>query len=207
MASFVWGRDPQEAFDNPYEYDAQEQFVREASAFLKIIFEKLHEHNRKFHRDDTSLIKAIWMLDLDMIDSLQECLDLLVAKRHRIASRLFRDVVESLDLLKLFNSGTDRSEKLLLEWYKNEVISHGEARNYLKEVDGENASKNRRDYYRQLSKFTHRTYRALTDSYILAKDDLLVHDSIHLSKSLILPHYFSISSSFSRLNSASIPSH
>ncbi len=30
MTSFIWGRSPQEAYENPYEYEAQEQFSREA---------------------------------------------------------------------------------------------------------------------------------------------------------------------------------
>jgi len=36
MPSIVWGRHPQEAFDNPYEYAAQEQFTREVERPLQL---------------------------------------------------------------------------------------------------------------------------------------------------------------------------
>lgn len=191
MASFVWGRDPQEAFDNPYEYEAQEQFEREAKAFLLKMFELLNSYNMKFSRDDVGLTKATWMLLVDLIDSLYECLALIEEKRHRIAARLFRDVVETMDLLKLFHCGTDKASGELEKWYKNEVISHGEARKILKDTEGESSALARRDYYRQLSKFTHRTYRALSDSYVLGAGNMLVHDSHSPSKPLVLPQTIS----------------
>jgi len=34
MPSLVWGRSPQEAYDNPYEYEAQEQVVLEGKLHL-----------------------------------------------------------------------------------------------------------------------------------------------------------------------------
>jgi hypothetical protein len=34
MPSIAWGRQPNEARTNPYEYEAQDQFVREAKALL-----------------------------------------------------------------------------------------------------------------------------------------------------------------------------
>lgn len=191
MTSFVWGRNPQEAFDNPYEYDAQDQFVREAEAFLRRMTEALDSYNMKFTRDDNGLKKATWMLLQDIVDSLYECLALIKEKRHRIAARLFRDVVESLDLIKLFHSGTERASRTLEKWYENEVISHSKARDYLKDIEGESAANARRDYYRQLSKFTHRTYRALLDSYVLGRGDKLAHDSHSPSKLLVLPQTIS----------------
>ena len=191
MSSFVWGRDPQEAFDNPYEYDAQEQFVREAKVFLKRMTEALDGYNMKFNRDDVGLKKATWMLLQDLVDSLYECLVLIQEKRHRVAARLFRDVVETLDLLKLFHSGTEKASRTLEKWYENEVISHGKARDYLKDVEGEAVAAARRDYYRQLSKFTHRTYRSLLDSYVLGRGDKLAHDSHSSSKLLVLPQIIS----------------
>jgi hypothetical protein len=191
MSSFVWGRDPQEAFDNPYEYDAQEQFVREAKVFLKRMTEALDGYNMKFNKADVGLKKATWMLLQDLVDSLYECLVLIQEKRHRVASRLFRDVVETLDLLKLFHSGTEKASRTLEKWYENEVISHGKARDYLKDVEGEAVANARRDYYRQLSRFTHRTYRPLLHSYVLGRGDKLVHDNHSPSKLLVLPQIIS----------------
>src|SRR5262245_37630373 len=111
MASIVWGRHPQEAHDNPYEYEAQEQFVREAKELLTQLQTKLDGFTMAFHRDDRTLKKATWMLALDLIDALLESVQLFEEKRHRIAFRLFRDVVETMDLLRVLHSGNPRAEK------------------------------------------------------------------------------------------------
>ena len=97
MPSFIWNRTPQEAMDNPYEYDAQEQFTREASNILELISEELQKHDRKFTRDERTIDKAIWMLQNDALDSLKGILTSLNEKHHRIAGKLFRDVIETLD--------------------------------------------------------------------------------------------------------------
>lgn len=67
MPSQVWGRSPQEASDNPYEYEIQDQFVREAEALLKRLNIGLQIYSMKFHRDDHSVRKAVWMLQLDAL--------------------------------------------------------------------------------------------------------------------------------------------
>lgn len=72
MASIVWGRHPQEAYDNPYEYEAQAQFVREAIELLTQFQLKLDRFTMAFHRDDQTLEKATWMLAIDLIDALFE---------------------------------------------------------------------------------------------------------------------------------------
>ncbi|TLD43700.1 MAG: hypothetical protein FAZ92_04019 [Accumulibacter sp.] len=186
MASIVWGRHPQEAYDNPYEYEAQEQFLREATALLDDLNIRLDRHTMEFHKNDVSLAKATWMLALDLVDSLLECAKLLGEKRHRAAARLFRDSVETIDLLRVLNSNTPRSAKALEQWYRNESIPHRESRKYLEETEGPEAAKRRRDFYDELSKFTHRTYRALADSYSLGQGDMMVHDS-HSMSVLVLP--------------------
>src|SRR6266446_2414524 len=186
MPSIVWGRHPQEAYDNPYEYDAQEQFLREAKKLLEDLNVRLDFYTLQYHRDDTSLEKATWMLSLDLIDALSECAELLSEKRHRTAARLFRDCVETIDLLKVLHSATPRATKALERWYLNETIPHRESRAYLLEVEGEAAAKQRKAFFDELSKFTHRTYRALNHSFSLGRDDLLVHDS-HSMRLLVLP--------------------
>jgi hypothetical protein len=186
MPSIVWGRHPQEAYDNPYEYEAQEQFVREASAILTTLSCNLDRMTMKFHRDDRSLEKATWMLTLDLVDALAEINSLLVERRHRIAFRLFRDVVETIDLLGVLHAGNTRAQKTLRDWYKDQTISHGESRQHIEEVRGSTSAHARRDYYKQLSKFTHRTYRALLKSFSLGSGDMLVPDT-HRSDDLVSP--------------------
>ena len=65
MTSFIWKRDPEEAYANPYEYEAQKQFVREASSLLDKYHDYISANTKRFQRDDTSKEKAIWMLHVD----------------------------------------------------------------------------------------------------------------------------------------------
>jgi hypothetical protein len=195
MPSIVWERDPQEAYDQPYEYGAQEQFLREFVRFITAINEQLNKSVLCYHRDDRSLEKAMWMIAHDVVDALLEISRLLVEKRHRVASRMFRDCLENVDLLAVLGSGTQFSENALTKWYDNKTIPHRDSRQYLESIKGEDSAE-RRHYYGQLSKFTHRTYRALLHSYSLGAGNLLVHDSYGSHQLLVLPHvvaaYFAV---------------
>lgn len=186
MASLVWGRDPQEAYDNPYEYEAQDQFVREAKELLSQIQVALDHFTMEFHRDDRSLEKATWMLAIDLNDALLESAQLFVEKRHRIAYRLFRDAVETIDILRVLHANTPQARHALSLWYENETIPHRECRKYIEESAGKDVAERRKQYYAELSKYTHRTYRALLKSYSLGRDDMLVHDSRSM-RMLVLP--------------------
>ena len=185
MPSIVWGRNPREAYRNPYEYKAQDQFVREAEKIINKLFSELLKYSMKFKRDDTSIKKAIWMLQIDAVDSLQDFLILMKQKNHRVAGRLLRDVMETLDLAAFFSSNTIKSNKCLKKWYKDEVILHAEYRNFIKNTEGEEKFKNIRAYHRMLSKITHRTYRTLAYGYVLGRDDFLAYEGI--SKNSLVP--------------------
>ena len=161
MASLVWGRDPQEAYDNPYEHEAQDQFLREARKLLDQWQVALDQFTMRFHRDDKSLDKATWMLALDLNDTLLECVLLFIDKHHRIAFRLFRDAVETIDLLLFLHSGEPQAANTLKQWYENEVIPHRKSRDFIRMNAGELTADTRRKYHRQPSEYTHRTYRAL----------------------------------------------
>lgn len=186
MPSIVWGRHPQEAYENPYEYEAQDQFMREAKALLEDFNLRLDAHNMSFHRDELTLEKATWMLSLDLVDGLLESICLIEERRHRTAARLFRDAVETIDLLFVLHSGGPRASNGLRQWYENRSIPHRDSRDHLRETEGEAAATARKVFYDELSKFTHRTYRALMHSYALGRDDMLVHDS-HSMRLLVLP--------------------
>ncbi|MBL8311874.1 MAG: hypothetical protein JNL19_15750 [Burkholderiales bacterium] len=107
MASLVWGRDPQEAHDNPYEYEAQDQFVREAKELLSQIQVALDHFTMSFHRDDRSLEKATWMLAIDLNDALLESAQLFVEKRHWTDP----DFTDTTCLKKLKESGNGWKDK------------------------------------------------------------------------------------------------
>ncbi|WP_333989333.1 hypothetical protein [Pseudomonas sp. S3(2024)] len=186
MPSIVWGRHPQEAYDNPYEHEAQRQFLRECDALLREIIRRLRPHTLKYHRDEQSLQKATWLITMDLLASLLDCVELLKDTRHRPVARVFRDAVEAIDVMRFLHAGSPKAESALKKWYRNDTISHGEIRKLIEELDGVEAATHRRVFYQELSKFTHRTYRALLHSVSLGRDDLMVHDS-HGSGHLVLP--------------------
>lgn len=177
MPSIVWNRQPEEAYKNPYEYAAQEQFVREADKLLESLFVSYSRLNLTFPAADKSLRKAIWMLQIDSLDAIRDCLSSLTLRQHRMAGRLFRDVVETLDLAAYLHSNSTKAQKQLPKWFQDEIIEHRNYREYIATNLGQKAADQRRDFYRQLSKFTHRTYRALLKSYSLGASDLIVYNS------------------------------
>ncbi|WP_040725807.1 hypothetical protein [Thiomicrorhabdus sp. Kp2] len=194
MTSFVWEREPSEAFSEPYEYGGQEQFSREAQAVLEDLKFHYSKLNHSFSREDKSVEKAVWLLQVDSLSALYEGLMLIGEKRHRIASRLFRDVIETMDASLYFSQAGLKSRTNLEKWYKDEVIPHRVCREFIKKHQGEDKFERLRSVYRDLSKYTHRTYRALLMSYMLGKDDNLAYDGFRkYDTDYALPHVISFS--------------
>ena len=160
MTSFIWGRSPQEAYENPYEYEAQNQFAREAEVVVYEFFEFIMKKNGQYSRDDRSSEKAVWMLFVDGIETIRDCLKLIKSKDHRLACRLFRDVVETIDLATYFSSSDKDRDKHLNNWYDNEVIPNRVFRNFIADTAGEIFSRAYKNIYSDLSKLNHRTYRS-----------------------------------------------
>ena len=209
MPSIVWGRDPQEAIEEPYEYECQEQFSREATNIINDLLSHLEQYTMTFTRDDRSVQKAIWMLQNDALDSLRDILDSLKVRKHRIAGKLFRDVIESLNLAAYFQSAVSSSRKDLNDWYDDEVIPHRKYRDYLKKEYGEEARKTSAEFYGSVSKFTHRTYHILLYGYVLGAEDKLSYDGYMADSGiLILPQtismYFAMLSHFIYLASGEL---
>jgi hypothetical protein len=199
MPSFVWGRDPQDAFEEPYEYGAQEQFAREAKGLLRQFYILLNSGRHRYSVEDASRRKAVWLLAMETLDSLRDCLTALVRKEHRVAGRLFRDATETMDLAAFFNSGDPKSERFLKRWYADEVVPHSVYRDFVKRTRGDPEAKQLAQYYRNLSRFTHRSYKAILYGYVRRADDSLGHDRSHLlwrqedeEGLLVLPHTLSI---------------
>ena len=189
MPNFIWNRSPAEARANPYEYEAQDQFAREASAMLECLYSGYDRHVGDFFRDERSVRKAIWMLQVDALDTLRDCLQLLGEKRHRLVGRLFRDVVETLDLAAYFHSG--QCEKDVDRWYDDNVIPHSKYRDFVKKTKGEKAAGDIKKEYASLSRLSHRTYQSLAKGYILRSDGRIVYESTAQSGILIPPHTIS----------------
>jgi hypothetical protein len=201
MPSIVWGRDPQEAIEEPYEYECQDQFCREATNIINDLLSNMEQYTMTFTRDDRSVQKAIWMLQNDALDSLRDILDSLKVRKHRIAGKLFRDVIESLNLAAYFHAEVSSSRKYLNDWYEDEVIRHSRYRDYLSKEYGDEARKSSAEFYGSVSKFTHRTYHILLYGYVLGAEDKLSYDGYMADSGiLILPQtismYFAMLSHF-----------
>jgi hypothetical protein len=193
MPSLIWGRDPQEAIEEPYEYECQDQFCREASTLLNKLSSELEKYTMTFSLEDRSIDKAVWMLQNDAIDSLRDILHSLQSKRHRIAGKLFRDVLESLNLAAYFYSKVSPSQLHLESWYKDEFVPHSVYREYLKTEYGEEAKNASRQFYVSVSKFTHRSYHILLYGYALGVDNKISYDGYKEDSGiLILPQTISM---------------
>jgi hypothetical protein len=57
-------------------------------------------------------------------------------------------------------------------------VPHREYRSHLEATEGAAAAKERKQYYENFSRFIHRTYRAILDSYSSGGGNRLVHDRI-----------------------------
>lgn len=192
MPSFVWERDPSEAYQEPYEYGGQEQFAREATALVARLKSIYEISNPSFEVDDQSSARAVWMLQVDALSALSDVISLLEEKRFRVASRLFRDVVETLDASYYFALAGEASEENLRKWYSNEVISHRVFREFVRRHHGPEQAEHLRSLYSDLSKYTHRTFRTLSMSYLLGHDDTAVYDGFRGNERFyVLPHVIS----------------
>ena len=192
MPSFVWSRDPSEAFREPYEYGGQEQFAREAAAVVAYLKERYATEESRFPLSDTSTQRAVWMLQVDALSALSDALELLEEKRFRIVSRLFRDVVETLDASYYFALAGNTATKNLAKWYENEVISHRVFREFVQKHHGPERAESLRALYSDLSKYTHRTFRALSMSYLLGSNDTAIYDGFRPKERMyVLPHVVS----------------
>lgn len=192
MPSIYWGRDPQEATDEPFDYEAQVQFSREAGKILSGFTRELQKYSLLFSVDDVSPEKAIWMLQNDALDSLKDILKSLQEKKHRIAGKLFRDVTETLDLAAYFHAKSTKSNNDLSKWYQDGFVSHSDYRNFIKKEVGEAAMESSKNYYILLSKLAHRSYNVLLYGYAVGREKLLSYDGYDNDDFMVLPHTISM---------------
>lgn len=175
MASIIWERDPQEAIRNPFEYNAQKQFHREAIALTDKLVKRLCEHF-KYTLQDRSIEKATWMLQTDSLFAFRDAVILLEQKKHRVVGRLLRDILETIHLIEYLNSKSEKAEKSLKKWFDDELVMHNEFRDFIKNRDGKDISELKKNEHRIFSKFTHRSYKILLYGYALGSNDRIFYD-------------------------------
>lgn len=178
MPSAVWTRTTEEAYDFPYAYEAQKQFLQEAEAILAAARTLLLQLNMKFSIEDHSIEKATWMLQFDALDALADALFLFRENRPSAAGRMFRDVLDTLDVAEHFTRGGEGSRNDLAKWYADDFVKHARARESAGQERGEAAKKAMADEYGDFSRFVHRTYRILQRSYGQGVGERIWHVSV-----------------------------
>jgi hypothetical protein len=164
MASIIWQRDSQEAIDNPYQYPAEEQFVREAKNLISNLEEKIL-NKKDFFLFDRSLEKATWMLQIDILFAFKDSIDVMGLKKHRLVGPLIRIIYENLHQVEYLNNGTEKTKKELQDWFNDKSPRHFNNRQYIKETKSSELSDFLKRQYEAYSKLTHRTYKSLLYNY------------------------------------------
>jgi len=187
LRSKIWYQKLDDVIKSPYDYKNQKFFIKESKNLLNKIYELYDSYQLKFYLNDESVEKCVWMMQIDALDTLRDCFCLIEKKKHRLVGKMFRDIVEILDIAHLIK---EKKDKYLKKWYSNKIIPHSKYREYLKK-DGKFNKKNQsKDFYQNLSQWTHHTYFILKNSYSLGKDDRLVYDN-YCSELLVLPQTIS----------------
>ncbi|TBX64779.1 hypothetical protein EZL74_12890 [Flavobacterium silvisoli] len=164
MKSEIWNKENGlKAFTTGFTIEEIKLFDIECEEFLKEVIRQSAFLNNTFKTDVNDLKKANWLILNDITTSLYDCHQNMVDGNIRIASRVFRDTMENMHILELLNKS--QKEKYLKNWYENEVISNSEYREWIKKEKSIELSELNRDVYRQYSKYAHRTYEAIYESY------------------------------------------
>lgn len=166
MASIIWDRDSQEAINNPYEYLAEEQFVRESKCLIDKL-EKLILNKKNFYQNEKSLEKATWMLQVDVLFAFKDSIEVLDLKKHRLVGPLIRLMYENLHQIEYLNSSSKAAPKALSDWFENHSPSHNEYRNHIRNTKNKEHAELIKSQYAAYSKLTHRTYKSLLYNYAL----------------------------------------
>ena len=171
MPSKLWTEPFEAAIASPLDYHSLFIFIAEAKDVLEQIAHGFDRYQIKFHVDDRSVEKAIWMLYTDVLDALLECLESLERRKHRIAGKIFRDVYEALAVAHLLFEGDETGSKLK-KWYSGKTFAHKPYKKFLKSIDPE-LSKTFGALYGRLSKCTHHVYMTLLPYHPVGPDGML----------------------------------
>ncbi|MXN93213.1 hypothetical protein GR160_18445 [Flavobacterium sp. Sd200] len=196
MKSEIWDKESTiKAFTIGYTLEEINQFNDECKIFLNEVIRQSNFLNGTFNDNLNDLKKANWLILNDISSSLLDCHQQIMYGNIRMASRVFRDVMENMHILELLNKS--QKEKYLVKWYKNEVISHGDYRDWIKKEESLELSELTRDVYRQYPKYAHRTYRAIYESYSQENQFLNFNERLIFSNpqhlKIISKYYFHLS--------------
>lgn len=178
LKSKLWNTTPQAIKTLQYEYKEKEIFLKESNKLISLIESAYEQYKLYFTKQNKSLEKTIWMLHMDAISTIKDCLELLKNKKYRLVFKLIRDIFETIDLSVLFWLTKNQRRKYLDRWYNNKTVSHSDFRNYLdKKLKKIVNAKFSSSIYKELSSYTHHNYSALMNSYCLGAGDRIWFDT------------------------------
>jgi hypothetical protein len=163
MKSEIWDNESTvKAFTTGYDLKNIDLFDEQCEKLLRAVLFENSLIDKKFSDSIDNLEKANFLILNENTSSLYDCLRNIKIGNVRIAARVFRDTLENMHILELLNNSGNN--KYLNLWYSNEVISHGDYRDWIKKTNSE-LSELTRVIYRLYSKYAHRTYKTILENY------------------------------------------
>lgn len=172
LKSDIWKQSLNDVEKNPYDHLNYKLFIEDADILLDSFSSFYDKYNLKYHIEDESLNKCMWMLHVHALCLIEDCIFLLKYKKHIIVGKMFRDITEILDMAFLIR----HEQKYLNMWYNDKVIQHSEYRKFIKRKKGKWLESKERDEYKFLSGFSHNNYYQIKNSYTLGVGNKLVHE-------------------------------
>lgn len=169
MKSTIWKISFIEAYKSGYSKSEIEYFISEAELLLRQLINHFKSLNGMYSADKKDKNLLVYLILNELIYSLYDAVLAIQNGNIRMASRVFREVMECRDVIKLVHS--ENGEKYMDKWFKDEYIPHSDFRKTL--GNDQNGLKDlTRVIYQEYSKYTHRSYSAIIDSFILEDDKL-----------------------------------
>jgi hypothetical protein len=166
MKSNIWKTDFGQAYKTGYSKKELKLFLSEAELLLRQFINHFRSLKGKYPMEKRDKELLVYLILNELFHSLYDAVQALEHGNIRPASRVFREVMECRDIIKLVYS--ENGEKYVDKWFKDEFIAHRDFRNTLsKELE-----EMTRGVYQLYSKHTHRSYSVIMDSYTLVDKGL-----------------------------------
>lgn len=169
MKSTIWKTDFIKAYQVGYSRNDIDSFISEAELLLRQLINHFKSLNGKYPADKKDKNLLVYLILNELINSLYDAVLALRNGNIRLTSRVFREVMECRDIIKLVHS--ENGAKYVDKWFKDEYIPHSDFRKTLE--NNVNGLKDlTRDIYQRYSKYTHRSYSAIIDSFTIEDEKL-----------------------------------
>lgn len=167
MKSIYWSENHPNNLPS-YDHDGQEEFFNEAMKWCNDSLDEIDKYNLRFKNDERTSQKATWMLFLNCLLQIRECLSLI--KEHKIVSSspLMREIWEKYHAMLFMN---DKANQLALKsFYENKDYCFMDSK-YSRNLNDKIESEKLKVFFGELSKFIHPNYVALREFFCVGGDN------------------------------------